>query len=84
LKTAKPQDPHTRYRLHTVPGIGQILSLVIRYDIHPIERFPRVQDLASDGRLIKCTQASHGNRSGTSGSQMGHAPLQGAFSEAAL
>jgi len=30
-----------------VPGIGKILSLVLLYEIHQIDRFPRVQDFAS-------------------------------------
>jgi hypothetical protein len=46
-KTAKPHDANTLYLWHTGPGIGKILSLVRRYDIHDIARFPRVQDFAS-------------------------------------
>jgi transposase len=84
LKTAKPHDPNTLYLLQTVPGIGNILSLVRLDDIHHIERFPRVQDFASYGRLIKCAKESHGKRSGTSGSKLGKAHLKWAFSEAAI
>jgi transposase len=47
LKTAKPHDAQTLYLLQTVPGIGQILSLVLLYEIHQLDRFPRVQDFAS-------------------------------------
>ena len=47
LKTAKQHDPNTLYLLQTVPGIGHILSLVLLYEIHHIDRFPRVQDFAS-------------------------------------
>jgi transposase len=54
------------------------------YEIHQIERFPRVQDFASYCRLIKCAKESNGKRSGTSGSQIGHAHLKWAFSEAAV
>jgi transposase len=78
-KAAKPL-----YRLRTVPGLGKILSLVLLDDIHDIERFPRVQDFASYGRLVKCAKASAGKRSGTSGTKIGHAPLTGAFSEVAI
>jgi len=83
LKTAQPHDAHTLYRLQTVPGIGQILSLVWLYDIHRIDRFPRVQDVASYGRLVKCSQESGGKRLGTSGNKIGNAHLKWAFSEAA-
>jgi transposase len=47
LKTAKHHDANTLYLLQTVPGIGKILSLVLLYEIHQIDRFPRVQDFAS-------------------------------------
>src|SRR5438445_8107394 len=72
------------YLLQTVPGIGKILSLVLLYEIHDIERFPRVQDFASYCRLIKCARESAGKRSGTSGAKIGNAHLKGAFSEAAV
>jgi transposase len=84
LKTAKQHYPNTLYLLQTGPGIGNILSLVLLYEIHPIERFPRVQEFASYCRLIKCAKESNGKRSGTSGSQIGNAHLKWAFSEAAV
>src|SRR6266849_4837081 len=83
-KTAKHHDAQTLYLLQTVPGIGKILSLVLLYDIHDIERFPRVQDFASYCRLSKCARESAGKRSGTSGATIGNAHLTWAFSEAAV
>ena len=83
VKTAKPHDAHTLYRLHTVPGIGTMLRLVLLDDIHDSARFPRVQDCASYCRLITCARASAGKRSGTSGATIGNAHLTWAFSEAA-
>src|SRR5688572_8503947 len=47
LKNATQHDAHTLYWLQTVPGIGNILSLVLLYAIHDIGRFPSVQDFAS-------------------------------------
>jgi hypothetical protein len=38
VKTAKQHDPHACYRLRSWPGIGQILSLVILYEIQNIHR----------------------------------------------
>jgi transposase len=84
LKTAKQQDANTLYRRQTVPGIGKILSLVLLDEIHPIDRFPRVQEFASSCRQIKCAKESNGKRSGTPGSNIGHAHLTWAFSEAAV
>jgi transposase len=84
VKTAKHHDAQTLYLLQTVPGIGKILSLVLLYEIHAIERFPRVQDFASYCRLVKCARESAGKRSGTSGAKIGNAHLKWAFSEAAV
>ena len=84
LTTAKQHDANTLYLLHTVPGIGKILSLVLLYAIHDLDRFPRVQDFASYCRLVKCAQESAGKRVGTSGKKIGNAHLQWAFAEAAV
>jgi transposase len=84
LKTAKQQNAQTLYLLRTVPGIGEILSLVLLYEIHAITRFPRVQDFLSYCRLVKCTKESAGKRYGTSGTKIGNAHLKWAFSEAAV
>src|ERR671931_225019 len=84
LKTAKQHNAQTLYLLRTVPGIGEILSLVLLYEIHDITRFPRVQDFLSYCRLVKCTKESAGKRYGTSGTKIGNSHLKWAFSEAAV
>src|SRR5688500_10808070 len=40
IKMAKQHDANPLYVLQTVPGIGKILSLVLLYEIHQIDRFP--------------------------------------------
>ena len=84
VHTAKQHDPQTLSRLQSVPGIGKILSLVLLYEIHTIDRFPRVQDFVSYCRLVKCAKESAGKRYGTSGAKIGNAYLKWAFSEAAV
>jgi transposase len=84
VKAAKQHDAQTLYLLQTVPGIGKILSLVLLYEIHDIERFPRVQDFVSYCRLVKCAKESAGKRYGFSGTKIGNAYLKWAFSEAAV
>jgi transposase len=84
VNTAKQHDAQTLYRLQSVPGIGKILSLVLLYEIHDIQRFPRVQDFVSYCRLVKCAKESAGKRYGTSGAKIGNAYLKWAFSEAAV
>jgi transposase len=84
VKAARPHDAHTLYLLQTVPGIGKILRLVLRYAIHAIQRFPRGQDFVSYCRLVKCAKESAGKRYGTAGTNIGNAYLTWAFSEAAV
>jgi transposase len=59
------------------------LSLGLRDEIHDRQPFPRVQDVVSYCRVVKWARESAGKRYGTSGTKMGHAALQWAFSEAA-
>ena len=84
VKAAQQHDANTLSLLQTVPGSGNILSLVLLYEIHDLQRFPSVQDCVSSCRLVKCAQESAGKRYGTSGTKMGNAYLQWAFSEAAV
>jgi transposase len=82
-RTAKGHDAQSFARLPSVPGIGQILALVILYEIQDIARFPRVQDFLSYSRLVKCAKESAGKRYGLSGKKIGNPQLKWAFSEAA-
>ena len=83
-RTAKAHDGQTFSRLHSVPGIGKILALVILYESQDITRFPRVQDFVSYCRLVKCAKESGGKRVGTSGKKIGTVPLRWAFAAAAV
>jgi transposase len=84
VQTAKAHDAQTFYRLRSIPGVGKILALVLLYEIHDIQRFPRVQEFVSYCRLVKCAKESAGKRYGTSGKKIGNAYLKWAFSEAAV
>ena len=63
--------------------MGKILSLVLLYEIHDIDRFASVQDFVSYCRLGTCAKESAGKRLGTSGKKIGIGHLKWAFSEAA-
>src|SRR6185503_21098309 len=39
-RSAKTDDVQSVARLQSVPGIGQMLALVLLYEIHDIRRFP--------------------------------------------
>jgi transposase len=84
VRAAKEHDGKAFLRLRSVPGIGQILALVILYEIHDIDRFATVQDFVSYARLVKCAKESAGKRHGTSGSKIGNVHLKWAFSEASV
>jgi len=83
LRHAKLHNPQAVYLLRTIHGVGKILSLVILYEIHNINRLGRVQDFVSYARLVKCAKESAGKRYGYSGMKIGNAHLKWAFSEAA-
>jgi transposase len=84
VRTAKEHDAQTFYRLRSIPGVGKILALVLRDEIHDIHRFPRVQEFVSYCRLVTCAKESAGTREGTSGKKIGNAYLKWAVSEAAV
>ena len=84
LRSARNHDPNALHLLRTIHGVGPILSLVMLYEIHSIERFPRVQEFVSYARLVRCAHESAGKRSGRSRKKIGNAHLKWAFSEAAV
>ena len=84
VTTATHHAPNTLSLLHTGPGIGQRLRLVLLYAIHEVNRFPRVQDFVSSGRLVQCAREAAGTRDGTSGAKIGQAHRTWAFAEAAV
>ena len=84
LCLAKQHDARSCALLRTIPGIGRILSLVLLYEIHTIDRFPSVGDLLSYARLVTPKQTSDGKVTGQSGAKIGNVHLKWAFSEAVL
>jgi transposase len=82
-RTARGHAVQSCSRLQSVPGIGQILALVILYELQDSARCPRVQDFLSYCRLVKCTKESAGKRPGLSGKTLGNPQRKWAFSEAA-
>ena len=50
LRHATGHDSRIYYRLRTVPGIGQVLALVILYEVQDMGRFPSVQSFCLSGR----------------------------------
>ena len=84
LRQAKLQDPQARFLLQTIPGVGNLLSLVLLYEIHTIDRFASVGDFLSYARLVTPKHTSDGKVTGHSGAKIGNPHLKWAFSEAVL
>jgi transposase len=84
LRHARHHDPVSLHLLHSIPGVGKVLALVILYEIQDVNRFPNVGNFISYARLVKCPHESAGKRSGSSHNKIGNAHLKWAFSEAAV
>ena len=83
-KIACEHDPNNFYLLRTIPGVGQILALVILYEIHDIKRFGSVQRFCSYSRLIRPEKESDGKWAGKSNKKIGNAHLKWAIKTAAM
>jgi transposase len=83
-KTTRQHNYHTLYLLRSIPGVGQILALVILYEVHEVRRFPRVQDFSSYARLIRPVKESDGKWAGHSNKKIGNHHLKWAVKEAAI
>ena len=82
-KRVRVHDRATFEMLQTVPGVGTTLALTLLYEIHEIERFPRVQDFVSYARLIRPVNTSAGKPKGSGRAKIGNPHLRWAFAEAA-
>jgi transposase len=83
-RQAKAHDPYSLALLRSVPGIGDIISLVILYEIQDIHRFPDIGKFISYSRLVKCAHESAGKKVAGGHDKIGNAHLKWAFSEAAV
>jgi transposase len=83
-RQAKTQDPFSLAILRTIPGIGEILSLVILYEIEDIHRFPDVGNFISYCRLVKCAHESAGKRVTVSNNKIGNPHLKWEYSETSV
>ena len=82
LQLARFDNPGTFYRLRSVPGIGDVLALVILYETGDIDRFPTPGDFLSYARLLPGKHESAGKQYGSPGRKQGNPHLKWAFSEA--
>lgn len=78
---AKLHDRTTHNLLLTVPGVGDMMSLVILYEIGDISRFTSPQKFSSYCRLVKCERTSAGKRYRGGNQKIGNPYLKWAIGE---
>jgi len=72
------------YRLlKSIPGVGEVLSIVILLETGPIGRFADVGNFASYARCVASAHYSNGKKKGEGNTKNGNAYLAWAFVEAA-
>lgn len=69
--------------LKTVPGIGQIVALMIMLETGSIKRFPTVGDYSSYCRCVGSQKLSNGKKKGQGNTKNGNKHLAWAYVEAA-
>jgi transposase len=80
IKTqARHHDRKAYNLLMSVNGIGELLGLIILYEIHNIKRFNSVQRFSSYCRLVRCERTSAGKRSKGGNPKIGNPYLKYAF-----
>lgn len=80
----KIDDNQSYELLLSYPGIGEIITLIILYEIDKIERFPTVQKFSSYCRVVKTQRESNGKRTDNKNQKIGNPYLKWAFSQAAV
>jgi transposase len=81
-KMAQVENPNMFFRLKSVTGIGDILAMVILYEVGDINRFGAVGNFLSYARLVPGKHESNGKSYGSPGRKQGNPHLKWAFSEA--
>lgn len=76
---------HLDYQiLRSIPGVGEILSLIILYETHDIKRFKTVQRYSSYSGVVKCERSSGGKTIGAKNTKIRNPYLKWAFGEIIL
>jgi transposase len=70
-------------RLKSIPGIGEVLAIVIMLETGDVTRFTRVGNFASYARCVDSARYSNGKKKGEGNTKNGNAYLVWAFIEAA-
>ncbi len=76
---------HRDYQLLlTIPGVGDILALIILYETHTVSRFKTVQRYSSYSGVVKCKRTSAGKVVGAKNNNIRNPYLKWAFGDIIL
>jgi transposase len=78
---AKNHDSASLNILMSTPGIGDIFSLIILYEVHDIKRFQSHQHFCSYARLVKCERSSAGKHTKGGNQKIGNPYLKWAIAD---
>ena len=81
LEGAKLRPDYSR--LKSIPGIGEVLAIVIMLETGDVSRFAQVGNFASYARCVDSARYSNGKKKGEGNTKNGNAYLVWAFIEAA-
>jgi transposase len=85
IKQKAKHHNHLDYQLlRSIPGVGEILSLIILYETHNIKRFKTVQRYSSYCGVVKCERSSGGKTIGAKNTKIRNPYLKWAFGEVIL
>jgi Transposase IS116/IS110/IS902 family len=70
LIPAKQHNANTLSLPRTAPGIGELLSLVLPYEIHDLQGFSHVQKFVSYCRFVKCAMEWGGGATAPRGARL--------------
>jgi transposase len=83
-KQTKYHNERDYQLLMTIPGVGDMLGLVILYETHDINRFPTVQQYSSYSGVVKCERRSAGKIIGAKNNKIRNPYLKWAFGDVIL
>lgn len=83
-RQARFHDRSAYELLMTIPGVGDILALIILYETHDINRFETVQRYSSYSGVVKCDWSSSGKSLTSKNQKIRNPYLKWAFTEIIL
>lgn len=81
IQQAKQHNYRDFALLKTIPGVGEIIALIILYETHDLNRFSSVQKYSSYCRVVRCQRESNGKLKSGKNQKIGNPYLKWAFGQ---